>query len=210
MTMIEAVADDQEPEFATHRGCRGIGRTLREQRLWPGRPATPRARLKLGQRPSRVRLVVVALLQYWEGYPQDLGNFFLEIDNQLSSTQLFVEPSILARELGVFGLQRVLGDRLRPALPGFESSALRLIACLAPACQVRGVQSLAAQDAANCSSVGSSFDLGEDSLFVAGSEVAPDRPLDDFGVGGGAAVIRLSGSVRAASLAPPSHPPLLA
>src|SRR6266849_1623448 len=114
MTMIEPVADDPQQEFATHRGCQGIGRTLREQRLWLGRPATPRVRLKLGQRPSRVHLVVVALLQHRESYPQDLGYFFLEIDNQLSSSELLVEPGILARELGVFGLQRVLVDRLRP------------------------------------------------------------------------------------------------
>src|SRR6266481_1216622 len=109
MSKIEPTADDQEPEFAPHRGGRGIGRTSRVQRLWPDRPATPRPRLKLGQRPSRVHLVVVALLQHREGYPQDLGNFFLEIDNQLSSSQLFVESGILARELGVFGLKRVLG-----------------------------------------------------------------------------------------------------
>src|SRR5712691_7878216 len=104
--MSEPEKDDRAREVAIHRCC-DIDRRLREQRLWPGRPATPRARLKLEQRPSRGHLVVVALLQHREGYPQDLGNFFLEIDDQLGSSQLFVEPSILARELGVLGLKRV-------------------------------------------------------------------------------------------------------
>src|SRR6266542_4442717 len=124
MTMSELAADDPGPELATRRGCRGIDRTSREQRLWLDRPATPRSRLKLGQRPSRVHLVVVALLQHREGYPQDLGNFFLEIDDQLGSSQLFVEPSILARELGVLGLKRVLWRWLGSALLGLKSAAL--------------------------------------------------------------------------------------
>jgi hypothetical protein len=80
--------------------------------------------LKLAQRRSRVHLVVVALLQHREGYPQDLGNFFLEIDDQLSPSELFVEASVLARELGVLGLQRVLWNWLRSALLRLESGAL--------------------------------------------------------------------------------------
>lgn len=70
---------------------------------------------------------------------------------------------------------------------------------------MRGVESLAAEDAANCSSVGSGIDLGEDPLFVGSGEMAPDGSLDDFGVGGGVAVIRLSGSFGLASLALTPH-----
>ena len=52
---------------------------------------------------------------------------------------------------------------------------------------MRRVESLATKNPAYCSSVDSSIDLREDALFVGEGEAAPDRPLDDFGVGDGVA-----------------------
>lgn len=69
-----------------------------------------------------------------------------------------------------------------------------------------GVESFTTENAADCSSVGSSIDLSEDSLFVVDGEVSPDRSLDDFGVGDdAAAAIRQSGSFGLASLALTPH-----
>src|ERR1017187_942253 len=89
-----------------------------------------------------------------QGNPQDLREFFLNLDDRFGLTEFGRQPLVLASEPIVLGDQGGVGRNFRPATLWSQTGQRSCVALLPPGGQVRRVQALAAQQGTELAGLG--------------------------------------------------------
>src|SRR3990170_737654 len=107
-----------------------------------------------------------------QGNPQDLGEFFLNLDDRLGLAELGCQPLGFPLEPLVFGDQGGVGVGLPPTTLGGQGGQRPFVPLLPPSAQVRRVQTLATQQDAELAGLGRAIGLAENAKLVLGRETS--------------------------------------
>src|SRR5271157_928346 len=134
-----------------------------------GRPLPCPPAVRVPRWPSWHPLVAVGWRQ---GNPQDLGEFFLNLDDRLGLAELFRQPLSFPLEPLVFGDQGSVGVGFPATTLGGQTGQRSCLALLPPGAQVRRVQPLAAQQGAELAGLGAAIGLAKNATLVLGGEMS--------------------------------------
>jgi hypothetical protein len=105
----------------------------------------------------------------------------LEVDDGLRACQAPCETGIVPLGEGEFGCQRVGFDGFAAALARNQRAEGTGVALPAPVGEGRGVDALAAQNAADATGFSGAIGLGKNAQLVPGGECPPARTIRQFG-----------------------------
>src|SRR5439155_22362480 len=152
-------------------------------RGWPAVSRAPRTRgrsLLAGPAPRWPASVVLVAVEVLQGDPQELGSFFLDLEQSLHALEAPMQPGVLPLQILYPRIQRL---RLRTPLPRLQLSLRRLLALAAPEDQVGRIEALAPQQGPDFTRPLAGIGFPHDPQLVLRRESPPLRPRYHLGIG---------------------------
>src|SRR5438876_605606 len=174
-----SISRSARPAFSAGAPCVDVG----AGRGWPAVSRAPRTRgrsLLAGPAPRWPASVVLVAVEVLQGDPQELGSFFLDLEQSLHALEAPMQPGVLPLQILYPRIQRL---RLRTPLPRLQLSLRRLLALAAPEDQVGRIEALAPQQGPDFTRPLAGIGFPHDPQLVLRRESPPLRPRYHLRIG---------------------------